>query len=257
MCKRDERLVSLNSKLPITVQVTPHIHFVSTGIFYDELKEMKGQQASLSELWKQKVPKKEEGKTKAQPTGISSVKEGQMPAATMPIDSKVMDVDARSSLSPESSRACKPCSIQTRRLCLQILGCMQLASIPKDLQSEKHPHPLVRKNVKVDLPPYQPSHMVDHISLDEEPIVKPVAKKRRVIASDDEDLPDGPVAITSKVPKKGKAKLSKAQAKITDKITSRALGSSSKKVLAVEPAEDGAGDDVVSDEEELAAASTT
>lgn len=257
MCERNKRLVGLNSKIPIIVQVT-HIHFVSIDILYDELKEMKGapsQQASLSEFWKEKVPKKE---TKAQPTGISPVKEGQTPAATTPIDSKVMDVDARSSLSPESSRACKPCSIQTGRLCLQILGRMQLAPISKDLQSEKHPHPLVRKNVKVDSPPYQPSHIVDYISLDEEPIVKPVAKKRKVIASDDEDLPDdGSVAITSKVLKKEKKRSRKAQAKVTDKITSRALESSSKKVLAVEPAEDGAGDDVVSDEEELAAASTT
>ena len=59
---------------------------------------------------------------------------------------------------------------------------------------------------------------------------------------------------TSKVPKK---RLSKTQAKLTGKGASQALATSSKQVLAVEPAEDGARDEVVSDEEELAAASTT
>ncbi len=60
--------------------------------------------------------------------------------------------------------------------------------------------------------------------------------------------------MTSKTPKK---RLSKAQARLTGKSASQARETSSKKVLAVEPAEDGARDDVVSDEEELAAASTT
>jgi hypothetical protein len=92
----------------IIVQITPHIHFVFAGILYDELKEMKAapsQQTSLTELWKKK---KGEGKTKAQPTETSSMKGGQIPVATTPIDLKVMDLDARSSLSPESSRARKP-----------------------------------------------------------------------------------------------------------------------------------------------------
>lgn len=59
---------------------------------------------------------------------------------------------------------------------------------------------------------------------------------------------------TSKGPKK---RLSKAQAKLTGKSVSHARETSSQKALAVEPAEDGARDEVVSDEEELAAASTT
>jgi hypothetical protein len=102
--------------------------------------------------------------------------------------------------------------------------------------------------------------MVDYILPDEEPIIKPVAKKRKVkvITSDDENLPDGgPVAITSKVPKKETKRLSKAQAKLTGKGPSQTLENNSKNVLAVEPAEDDADDDVVTDEEELAAASTT
>jgi len=99
---------------------------------------------------------------------------------------------------------------------------------------------------------------VDYILPDEEPIVKPIAKKRRVITSDDENLPDdGPVATTSKVPKKGTKRSSRAQTKPTGKSASQALESSSKKVVAVELAEDGADDVLVSDEEELAAASTT
>jgi hypothetical protein len=108
---------------------------------------------------------------------------------------------------------------------------------------------------KVDLPPYQPSHIADYILLDEEPIVKPVAKRRKVITSDDENLPED--RITSKVPKKDTKKSNKARAKLTGKSVSRPLENSSKKVFGVEHAEDGAEDDVVSDEEELAAASTT
>ena len=100
--------------------------------------------------------------------------------------------------------------------------------------------------------------MVDYILLDEEQIVKRVVKKRKVITSDNEDLPDdGLATMPSKIPKKEKKKLSRAQAKLTGKSASQALETSSKKVLVVEPAEDGAVDDVVSDEEELAAASTT
>jgi hypothetical protein len=110
--------------------------------------------------------------------------------------------------------------------------------------------------MKVHLPPYQPSHIIDYILPDEEPIIKPVAKKRKVIISDDEDLGDEPVATTSKIPKKGKKKSSKAQAKRTGKSASQVQESGSNKVLAVEPAEDNA-DDIMSDEEGLAAASTT
>ena len=100
--------------------------------------------------------------------------------------------------------------------------------------------------------------MIDHIFLDEEPIVKPVAKKRKVIISDDENLPDDePVGTTRKVPKKERKKSSKTQTKLTSKSASQALENSSKRVLAVEPAEDDAGEDMVSDEEELAAPSTT
>ena len=106
-----------------------------------------------------------------------------------------------------------------------------------------------------NLPPYQPRRMVDYKLLVEEPTVKPVVKKRKVIISDDENLDDEPVAGISRTPKKGTKKSNKAQAKFTGKSASQA--SNSKKVLAVEPAEDDAGDDVVSDEEELAAASTT
>lgn len=108
-----------------------------------------------------------------------------------------------------------------------------------------------------ELPPYQPSHMVDHILLDEEPIIKPAAKKRKVITSDDESLADDePVAIPSKVRRKETRKSSKAQAKLRGKSASHAL-ENSRKVLAVEPAEDGTRNDVLSDEEELAAASAT
>lgn len=110
----------------------------------------------------------------------------------------------------------------------------------------------------MDLPPYHPSYIVDYISLDEEPIVKPVAKKRKVIMSEDEDLPiDEPVASTNKKKTKGTKKSSKAQAKLAGKGASQVEDNSSNKFLAVEPAEDDARDDVVSDEEELAAASTT
>lgn len=106
--------------------ITPHIHFVFIGILYEEPQGMKAtpsQQTSLTELWGKGARKKEEGKTKAQPTEMSSMKGGQIPAVTTPIDSKVMDVDvdARSSLSPESSRARKPRSTQAGGLCLRIL----------------------------------------------------------------------------------------------------------------------------------------
>ena len=225
------------------------------------MKATPSKQASLSGWLKKGAPKKkkEEEKTKAQSTEISSMKGGQMPPAVISTDSKVMDVDVdvdgRSSLPPESSRACRPCPIQGGGLCLWIREYIQLPPIPKDLQSEKHPHPSVR--TKVNLLPYQVSHMVDYILLDEEQIVKPIAKKRRVITSDDENLSDdGPATMPSKTPKEAK-RLSKAQAKLAGKSASRAQETGSKKVLAVEPAEDGAVDDVVSDEEELAAASTT
>lgn len=224
------------------------------------MKATPSQQASLTDLWKNKAPKKkkEEEKTKAQSTEISSMKGGQMPPAVISTDSKVMDmdVDGRSSPPPESSQACRPCPTQGGGLRLRICEYIQLPPIPKDLQSEKHPHPSVR--TKVDLPPYQPFHMVDYILLDEEQIVKRVVKKRKVITSDNEDLPDdGLATMPSKIPKKEKKKLSRAQAKLTGKSASQALETSSKKVLVVEPTEDGAVDDVVSDEEELAAASTT
>ena len=183
-----------------------------------------------------------------------------MHPAVISTDSKVMgvdvDMDGRSSVPPGSSQACRPCPIQGGGLCLRIREYMQLPPNPKGLQSEKHPHPSVR--TKVGLPPYQPPHMIDYILLEEEQILKPLAKKRKVITSDDENLPDdGPVTIPSKPPKKETKRSSRAQAKLTGKSASQALETSSKKVLAVEPAEDGAVDDVVSDEEELAAASTT
>lgn len=106
----NEGLVSLNSAILTMVQITAHIPLVFTDILYDEPKKMKAapsQQTNLTELWKKKVPKKGEGKTKAPPTEVSSVKGGEMPAETTPFGSKVMDVDVRSSRSPESSRACK------------------------------------------------------------------------------------------------------------------------------------------------------
>jgi hypothetical protein len=89
-------------------------------------------------------------------------------------------------------------------------------------------------------------------------VIRPAAKKRKVIASDDEDLSnDEPAATASEVPKKAtKKRSSKSQAKLKGKNASQAQETSGKKVFAVEPADD-VGDDVVSDEEELAAASTT
>jgi len=98
--------------------------------------------------------------------------------------------------------------------------------------------------------------MADHILLEDEAIVKPVTKRRKVITSDDENSPDdGPSAIPSKIPQKETKKSTKAQSKLTGKRASQALENSSKKVLAVEPAD--VEDDGVSDEEELAVASTT
>lgn len=105
------------------------------------MKAAPSQQASLTDLWNNRVPKKERGKTKVQSIEISSMKGGQLSASATPTDSKVMDVDAQSSLPPESSRACKPCSIQGGWLCSRIREYIQLAPIPKDLQSEKPPQP--------------------------------------------------------------------------------------------------------------------
>jgi hypothetical protein len=69
------------------------------------MKAAPSQQPSLNELWKKKVPKKLDRKTKVQLTEIPSMKEEEMSALTTPTNA--MDADARSSRPPESSRACK------------------------------------------------------------------------------------------------------------------------------------------------------
>lgn len=122
--------------------MTSHICLLFIVKFYDKSEGMKGapsQQASLNELWKKAGSKKGDGKTKAQLTEISSLKEEELPTPTTPTGSNAMDMDAQSSRPPESSRTCKICTIQAREICSH--GYMQLPPIPKDLQSERQPHP--------------------------------------------------------------------------------------------------------------------
>lgn len=70
------------------------------------MKAAPSQQASLNELWKKGVLKKE-GKTKTQPIETPSMEGGQIPVLAMPTGSNAMDVDGRSSRPPESSQACE------------------------------------------------------------------------------------------------------------------------------------------------------